>query len=63
MYTLEGYHNHLPEGRLCVLLPPALAEEVIFSVPSVCVCVCLSVCPSVRLSICALEAETLNLRT
>ncbi len=30
-------------------LPPALAEEVIFSVASVCVCVCLSVRPCVRL--------------
>ena len=29
---------------MTVLLPPALAEEVIFSVASMCVCVCVCVC-------------------
>ena len=41
----------------CFFLPPAIAEEVIFSEASVCVCVCLCV------SVCALQAETLDLRT
>ncbi len=30
--------------KSCQYLPPALAEEVIFSVASVCLCVCLCVC-------------------
>ncbi len=37
--------------RIAQFLPPALAEEVIFSVASVCV------------SVCALQAESLEIRT
>ncbi len=56
----QPLHVHIYQragGLICqhqfASLPPALAEEVIFSVASVCVCV----------SVCALQAEPLDLRT
>ncbi len=69
-YTIKKNPNKRPPGRKHKIrmfltsisfLPPALAEEIIFLVASVCLCVCLSVC--LRSAGCTVAPTDLNFGT